>query len=103
MLQPGASARPVMTKRSCTEPSLTPLLFLKRASRTGPFGVMNHGTVFFAPSKVGTVIKCFCPGALPPGLGCEGQEKPCLELKRGPRPLVEPSATPSTSANHTYP
>jgi len=66
MLQPGASARPVMTKRSCTEPSLTPLLFLKRASRTGPFGVMNHGTVFFAPSKVATAIKGFCAGLVPP-------------------------------------
>src|SRR6267154_1809875 len=70
----GASARPVMTKRSCTEPSLTPLPFLKRASRTGPFGVMNHGTVFFAPSKVATAIKGFCAGLVPPAFGCEWQE-----------------------------
>src|SRR5215475_14515984 len=55
MLQPGASVRPVMTNRLCTSPSLTPLVLrLNRASRTGPFCVMNHGTVFFAPFKVAT-------------------------------------------------
>jgi hypothetical protein len=42
MLQPAASLRPVMTKLSCTSPSLVPFRFrLKRASRTGPFCVMN--------------------------------------------------------------
>src|SRR5712691_12102980 len=84
MLQPGASVRPVITKRSCTEPSLTPLLFLKRASRTGPFCAMNHGTVFFAPFKVATAIKGFCAGLDPPASGCEWQDKHWLELNRGP-------------------
>jgi hypothetical protein len=36
---------------------------LNRASRTGPFCVMNHGTLFFAPFKVATAIKGFCASA----------------------------------------
>src|SRR5260370_30109587 len=84
MLQPGASVRPVITKTSCTSPSLTPLaLRLNRASRTGPFCVMNQGTVFFAPFKLATAIKGFCAGLDPPAFGCEGQERHWLELKRG--------------------
>ena len=40
VVQPGASLRPAMTKRSCTPPSAVPFEFLmKRASRTGPFNV----------------------------------------------------------------
>ena len=104
MLQPGASVRPVMTNRSCTSPSLAPLaLRLNRASRTGPFCVMNHGTVFFAPFKVATAIKGFCAGLDPPASGCEWQEKHWLELKRGPSPLFEPLVTTSTSANLACP
>src|ERR1035438_3698409 len=90
MLQPGASLRPVITKRSCTSPSAAPLLFLNRASRTGPFCVMNHGSVFFAPFKVATANSGFRAGLDPPALGCEWQEKHWLELKRGPRPLFVP-------------
>jgi len=103
MLQPGASVRPVITKRSCTEPSLTPLLFLNRASRTGPLDVMNHGTVFFAPFKAATAIKGFCAGLVPPASGCEWQDRRWLELKRGPRPLFEPLVTTSISANLACP
>jgi len=104
MLQPGASVRPVTTKRLCTSPSLTPLaLRLNRASRTGPFCVMNHGTVFFAPFKVATAIKGFCAGLDPPAAGCEWQERHWLELKRGPSPLFEPLVTTSTSANLACP
>src|ERR1700687_1524554 len=103
MLQPGASVRPVITKRSCTEPSLTPLLFLNRASRTGPFCVIKHGTVFFAPFQVATQITGFCAGLDPPSSGCEWQEKHWLELKRGPRPLFEPLVTASISANLACP
>src|ERR1700676_1728310 len=90
MLQPGASVRPVITKMSCTEPSLTPLLFLNRASRTGPFCVTNHGTVFLAPFKVATAIKGFCARLVPPASGCEWQDRHWLELKRGPSPLLAP-------------
>src|SRR5260370_26670338 len=103
MLQPGASLRAVITKRSCTEPSLTPLLFLNRASRIGPFCVMNHGTVFFAPFKLATSGRGFFAGLDPPASGCEWQEKHWLELKRGPRPLFEPLVTASTSANRAIP
>src|ERR1700730_14206568 len=63
MLQPAASLRPVMTKRLCTSPSLVPFGFrLKRASRMGPFCVMNHGTPFFAPLRVAIPINGFCAG-----------------------------------------
>src|SRR5882762_9837289 len=99
MLQPTASARPVITKRSCTEPSLTPLLFLNRASRTDPFAVTNHGTVFFAPLKVATAICGFCAGLDPPSSGCAWQDMHWLELNLGPSPFV----TPSTSANRVCP
>src|SRR6516225_4790039 len=88
-----------MTKSACTLPSGTPLLFLKRASRTGPFDAINHGTVFLAPSSVATAIKGFCAGLDPPILGCAWQERHWLELKRGPRPLFEPPCTTSISAN----
>src|SRR5215469_4538423 len=83
MLQPGASLRPVITKRVCTLPSGTPLLFLKRASRIGPLDVMNHGTVFVAPFKWATSGRGFCAGLVPPIAGCEWQAKHWLELKRG--------------------
>ena len=63
MLQPGASVRPVITKRSCTSPSVAPLLSLNRASRIGPFCVMNQGTVFFAPFKWATSAGDFSPGS----------------------------------------
>jgi len=51
MLQPDAlpveSERPVMTNRACTPPSgAPPDCVLKRASRIGPFEVMNAGGVF---------------------------------------------------------
>ena len=82
-----ASMPPVITNRSCTEPSFTPLLFLNRASRTGPFCVMNHGTVFFAPFNVASAINGFCAGLVPPAPGFEWQDKHWFELKRGPRPL----------------
>src|SRR4029077_3882674 len=103
MLHPGPSVLPVITNRLCTEPPLTPLLFLNRASRTGPFCVMNHGTVFFAPFKVATTIKGFCAGLDPTSSGCAWQEKHGLELKRGPRPLFEPLVTDSISANFACP
>src|SRR5208283_1973472 len=74
MLHPVASDRPVITKRSCTSPSLVPsALCWKRASRTGPFFVINHGTVFFAPFKVATAINGFSVGLDPPALGWAGK------------------------------
>src|SRR5271156_2086121 len=91
MLQPAASLRPVMTKRSCTSPSLVPFGFrLKRASRTGPFWVMNQGTKFFDPLRVATAIIGFCVGLDPPAAGCAWQDKHWFELKRGPSPLLLP-------------
>src|ERR1017187_5131014 len=96
MLQPAASLRPEMTKRSCTLPSLVPFgLRLKRASRTGPFGAMNHGIVFLAPLRAAIVTKGFCAGLDPPAAGYEWQDKHWFELKRGPSPLLLPPVTTS--------
>ena len=104
MLQPAASPRPVMTKRSCTPPSLVPSGFrLKRTSRTGPLCVMNHGTMFLAPLRVAIAIKGFRAGLDPPAAGCEWQDMHWLELKRGPSPLLLPPVTDSISANLTSP
>src|ERR1700730_139438 len=104
ILQPLASLRPVMTKRSCTPPSLVPSgLRLKRASLTGPFAVTNQGTMFFAPLSVATAIKGFCAGLVPPGEGCAWHARHWLELKRGPSPLFEPPCTTSTDVNLVNP
>ena len=78
-------------------------LRLNRASRIGPFCVMNQGTVFFAPFKVATSIWGFRAGLDPPAFGCEWQERHWFELKRGPRPLFAPLVTTSTSANLASP
>jgi hypothetical protein len=37
----------------------------------GSFGVMNQGTLLFAPFRVATPIKGFCAGLEPPAPGCE--------------------------------
>src|SRR5579862_4881567 len=104
MLQPAASPRPVMTKRLWTPPSLVPFGFrLKRASRMGPFCVMNQGATFLAPLRVATPIKGFRVGLDPPAAGCEWQDKHWFELKRGPSPLLLPPVTTSISANLASP
>jgi hypothetical protein len=72
---------------------------LNRASRMGPFWVMNQGTVSFAPLSVAKAIEGFIRGLVPPGAGCEWQARHWLELKRGPSPLLAPPVTTSTSAN----
>ena len=65
MLQPGASVRPVITKRSCTSPSLAPSgLRLNRASRIGPLCVMNQGTVFSRRSRSQLPLPDFAPGSI---------------------------------------
>src|SRR3977135_2904893 len=87
MLQPAASLRPVMTNRLCTPPSLVPFgLRLKRASRIGPFCVMNQGTTFLAPSSVAIAIKGFVAGLVPPTLGCEWQDGHRREVEGGASP-----------------
>src|ERR1700723_891144 len=104
MLQPAASPRPVMTNRSCTAPSLVPSGFcLKRASRMGPFGAMNHGTTFFAPFSVAIAIDGLAAGLDPPTLGCAWHDWQLLELKRDPSPLLLPPVTDSISTNLVSP
>src|SRR5436305_11798408 len=85
ILQPAASLRPVMTNRSWTPPSDT-----KRASRIGPFGTMNHGTVLVAPPAPATAGSGLMAGLDPPTNGCRWQEEHRFELNRGPRPLLSP-------------
>ena len=66
----GASDRPAIVKRSCTPPSGVPSgLRMNRASRTGPFDVMNDGTVLVAPIKVATATCGFGRGPTPPAAG----------------------------------
>ena len=49
-------------------------LRLKRASRMGPFAVMNHGTEFLAPSSVATGISGFRAGRSRPQLAEHGRK-----------------------------
>src|ERR1700723_377433 len=105
MAQLPASARPEMTKRSWTPPSgvllREPFGFrknLKRASRTGPFGVTKDGRLFCAPFRPKTRVSGFGPtkgktvalGLDPPTDGCEWQLEHWSLLKRGPSPLFAP-------------
>jgi hypothetical protein len=104
MLQPAASFRPVITNRLCTPPSGVPSgLRWKRDSRVGPPAVTNHGMEFVAPLSVATAISGFIAGLVPPIAGCEWQDAHEFELKRGPRPLLLPPVTDSTSANRPRP
>src|SRR5215469_9069638 len=64
---------------------------------------MNQGTAFLAPFKTATPGSGFFAGLDPPILGSEWHEKHWFELKRGPRPLFEPLATTSISANRACP
>ena len=92
ILQPGASVRPVMTKMACTSPLLVPSgLRLKRASRTGPFCVMNHGTTFFAPLRAAIAIKGFRGGLEPPGPGWEWQDRALVGIEAGAEAIVAAS------------
>ena len=85
ILQPGASGRPVMTYSSCTWPSGVPSgLRTKRTSRTGPFKVINGGTIFWACSKVATATWGLIFGLVPPTAGCAWQPAHELRLYRGP-------------------
>src|SRR5712671_3684140 len=85
MLQPGASERPLMTKRSWTPPSGVPSgLRTKRASRTGPVAVMKDGAVFLAPAAVATATCGLVGGLDPPAAGCAWHPPQPSRLKRGP-------------------
>src|SRR5215472_1317465 len=100
MLQPGASLRPEITNRSWTPPSGVPSgLLMKRTSRTGPFLVINGGTVFFAPSSVATATCGLVKGLEPPTSGCAWQPEQLFMLKRGPRPAPSsPAIVPDTES-----
>src|SRR4051812_27920955 len=79
----------------------------KRASRTGPSGVMNGGTTLVAPSSVASATwgfgTGFCglfnPGLDPPIAGCAWQSEQLLPLNVGPRPVPgSPGMVPDTDA-----
>ncbi len=68
---PVASERPVITNSEWTPPSgAPPGWILKRASRMGPFAVMNEGSVFCAPNAVAVGTCGFAAGEVPPIAGC---------------------------------
>ena len=73
--QPGASLRPLITNNPCTPPSRVPsALSLNRASRTGPSGLMNDGTVLRAPMNVAMATRGFCAGVHPGPEGMNGAD-----------------------------
>src|SRR5206468_2142324 len=80
---------------------------MKRASRIGPFAVMNEGTEFAAPSRVASVTWGFAlgdcglarPGLLPPVEGWAWHCAQLLPLKVGPRPFPSsPGTVPETES-----
>src|ERR1700716_1276938 len=88
-----------MVYRAWTPPSRAEYTFVastatNRASRTGPFAVINDGTELVAPSSVASatwgLAIGFCglvsPGLLPPTAGCAWHIAQLLPLKFGPRP-----------------
>jgi hypothetical protein len=102
MLQPLAfpvpSLRWLITYSACTPPSAWPFgSRLKRASRMGPFSVMNEGTVLRAPNAVAMANWGFTAGAVPPIAGWLWQPPQPSRLKRGPRPSPTPSASSKSS------
>src|SRR5216684_7122443 len=97
---PGASARPAIVKRSWTPPSGVPSAFFTNlASRTGPFGVINDGTVLVAPFTVANATWGFTAGLVPPTAGCKWQPPQLPRFIVGPRP----SATVSFSSKSSLP
>src|ERR1700722_17710683 len=80
---------------------------MKRASSTGPFAVINDGTVLVAPSSVASAT-CgfgigFCglvgPGLAPPIVGWAWHWAQLLPLKVGPRPdPSSPAMAPETES-----
>src|SRR6266511_3700928 len=99
MWQLTASIRPVMVYRSETPPSGVPSGFsLNRPSRTGPFTVMNQGTVFVAPASVASATCGLTAGDVPPTVGCAWHEAQLFPLNLGPRPgsVFGMNCSPST-------
>src|SRR6266571_3740199 len=98
--QLGASARPAIVNRSWTPPSGVPSAFFTNlASRTGPFGVMNDGTVLVAPFALANATWGFAAGLVPPTAGCRWQPPQLPRFIVGPRP----SLASSSSANSSVP
>src|SRR5205809_2719214 len=97
---PGASERPAIVNRSWTPPSGVPSAFFTNlASRTGPFGAMNDGTVLVAPSALANSTWGFTGGLDPPSAGCRWQPPQLPRFIVGPRP----SPASSSSANSSVP
>src|SRR5437899_5582140 len=97
---PGVSERPAIVNRSWTPPSGVPSAFFTNlASRTGPFSVMNEGTVLVAPFRVANATWGFTGGLVPPSAGCKWQPPQLPRFIVGPRP----SATSSSSTNSSVP
>src|SRR5277367_5825440 len=105
-LQLPASERPVTVYRSSTPPLGALVLTVpfalkkngKRASRVGPLAVMKNGVVLPGATPLPVNWNCgLTAGPVPPTAGCAWHELQLLELNRGPRPLLAPPETDSTS------
>jgi hypothetical protein len=69
-----------------------------RASRVGPLAVINDGVVSLGATPLPANANWgLVAGPLPPIAGCAWQETHETELKRGPKPLLAPLDTDSTS------
>src|SRR5258706_15716045 len=99
MAQPtGLSGRAEMVKISCTPPSGLPSVFLmNRASRPGPFAVMNEGTVFPGATVEALASWGLMAGVHPPRAAGLLQHAPESRVKRGPTPAAQP-IPPANSA-----
>src|SRR5579862_341564 len=97
-VQPFASVSPETVKMVSTPPLGALVLAVpsllkkngKRASRVGPWAVMNVGVVSFGPAMplAIAVNSGLLAPPVPPTVGCEWQPAQLLKLKRGPRPLL---------------
>src|SRR5216684_2136545 len=84
----------------CVRPSGVPSAFFTNlASRTGPFGVINDGTVLVAPFTAANATWGFTAGLVPPTAGCKWQPPQLPRFIVGPRP----SATVSSSSKSSLP
>src|ERR1700722_16825863 len=111
-LQLPASERPVTVNRSSTPPLgalvfTEPLLLKKngnRASRVGPLAVIKDGVVSLGATPA---LLNWNWGLIaapdPPIAGCAWHELQLFELNRGPRPLLAPPETDSTSWKRACP
>jgi len=93
----------VITKRSCTEPSLTPLLFLKRGSRIGPFWSDEPGHGVLRALETGNGEQGILRGAGSASVWLRVARETLVGIEAGTEALFEPLVTDSISENLASP